>query len=645
MAGLDSSGAENTSEESDADDNESIGSVADSQDYAMPIVLDVFDDRRDNLYALDFLRENTIGAVTRRHTVKMWKLFLMHHCSSRPISYDTLERRVFRLLPEISIAWKVQNLETKKYFTGRGTSFPEKVFGDREVYETTVVWARMSIRDVIRLHAGAHEGVCEFLEDGRIQCSKVHLSITYDGIPYASSSPDNLTVMAIRFRKCKLVYILQARYGKRREPKTVHEFMDEFVMEASTLGVKVDYFLADAPMRSFLKCIKGHAGRHSCEVCEATGMTVNRKIVYPGCMVQQRRRTMQRWLECVADMEDQLQNGVTTNVKGITGRSPLLSLPDFDIIRKAPTDPLHRDWLGITKSMWKWTVGVSKAGVVSARGQRITAAVSTFYKSVKLPKEFSHRSRAIDIPHMKAHEWKSILVTAFTAICETVNDEIGHQLSRIWSTFAFLIFVYYGPEWVFLGFEEDYLEELHQRLYDDYEMEFGATACSFNFHAFYHMPVVRSFGRANHVSTEPFESAYGQVKNSFQQGTRNISLQIVRNMMLRAINHTTAHCNHELFLRPERRTVRFDNSIAIDEMLTYYRIKEVYEDTVDAVVMRTTDWECPWDPTLPFGRVGVTKFVKEEDQVINFKKSHLMGKGNLLPNGLLVPMYWDLLFS
>ncbi len=484
------SDGEHTGDSTVESDAESTDSVDYTPDYSSPIMLDLFDERQDNLYAIDFLRDNTIGMVTRRHTVKMWKLFLKYYCKGPLISYDTLERRVFRLLPTISIAWKVQNLETKKYFSGRGNSFPEKAYGNKDEYETLVIWARMDLRDVIRLHAGAHGAVCDFVEDGKINYNRVHLTITYDGIPYASSSPDNLTVMGIRFRKCKLVYILQARFGKRRETKTPNEFMDEFVEQVTRLGVVVDYFLADAPMRSFLKCLKGHAGRHSCETCEATGVCVNRKIVYPASMVHQRKRTMQRWLNFVADLEEQKRNGQSAdiNVKGIMGRSPLLSLPYFDIVSKAPTDPLHRDWLGLTKAFWKGTVGVGKTGLISARGQRITAEVSKFYKEVNLPKEFSHRSRAIDIPHMKAHEWKSILVTCFTKIADTANAEIGHILSRIWSTFAFLIFLYYGPEWTFYEFDADQLEEMHQRLYDDYEMEFGPGACSYNFHAFYHMP-------------------------------------------------------------------------------------------------------------------------------------------------------------
>ena len=240
-----------------------------------------------------------------------------------------------------------------------------------------------------------------------------------------------------------------------------------------------------------------------------------------------------------------------------------------------------------------------------------------------------------------------MLITSFTAICQIVNDEVGHILARIWSTYTFLILLYYGPEWVFNEFEDDYLEELHQRLYDDYEMEFGPQACSYNWHAFYHMHTVRKLGRAHLVSTEAYESAYGHVKNAYQPGTRNISLQIVRNMMMKGINnHTPDHCDHELILEPERvKSVRFDDSVAVDEQLNYYKIIHVNGDVVTVLPMETTRWECPWDPTLPFHKVGAKKFKAFAQCQIELDKRLLLGKGVLLDNKLLVPFYWDMLYS
>ncbi len=636
-------------EHPDVDDVESVDGVeAPVPDYARPILFHIlYDDPANNAFAIEFVRDNQIGDVSRRHTVRMWKLFLKYHCRGTPISYDTVERRVFENLPKIRVSWKVQNLQTNKFFTGTGISFPEKSFGDRDVYETLMVWARADLRDLIRLHAGMHMNLCDFVHEGIIHYEEVGLTLTFDGIPLSNTSPDTLNVMALMVRGCRRVYIAAARVAKRREAKNPNDFLDTFVEQANELGVTVDYFVADAPMRAFLKCIKGHAGRHSCETCEARGVCIARRITYPACMVEQRTRTMQRWIECVADLEEQKAAGNTriTDVKGVTGRSPLLSLKDFDIVRKAPTDPMHRDWLGLAKStLWRPTVGIGKSGAISSRGQRITQRVSQHYRFVRLPSEFTHKSRPIEYPHFKAQEWKSMVVTSFMVICQVVTEEVGHKLAHIWCLFTFLIFLYNSPEWIFNQFQTKDLEDLQQQFYDEFEEELGQAACSYNLHAFYHMPLSRKCARSHNVSTEPFESAYGEVQTSYKAGTRNVALQIVRNMMLKAMNHTPEYCKHRLILLPENQT-RSDDSIVLDERLTYYKIKAVNENTVTVQEMLTLPWSCPTDPTLPFALVGVQKFDKYNDVTKQLPISLLKGKGVHLRNGLLVPFYWDLLYS
>ena len=639
---------------SDAEEAASDGEEADTSvvapppDYARPIEFDIMhDDPAHNLFAVEFVSDQQIGDVTRRSSVRSWKLFLKHFCTGTPISYDTVERRVFQMLPTIRVSWKVQNLETKKFFHGVGVSFPEKIYQDRTLYETLMTWCRVDLRDIIRWHAGVHSGNCSFVDaDGIIQYSQVHLTVTFDGIPLSNTSPDNLNVMALRFRGCRLVHIPAARIAKRREPKCVEDFVGAFVQQANELSVTVDYFVADAPMRAFLKCLKGHAGRHSCESCEARGVCISRRIVYPACMVHQRARTMERWLDAVADLEEQRRScPQENNVKGIMGRSPLLALKDFDIVRKAPTDPMHRDWLGLARNtLWRPTVGIGKSGAMSSRGSRITSHVSQHYRRVRLPGEFTHASRPIEFPHFKAQEWKTMILTSFMSLCEIVNTEIGLELAHIWTLFTFLMFLYYGPDEIFQQFDTKDLDDMHQLFYDEFQEEFGQAACSYNLHAFYHLPEVRKMGRFTLVSTETFESAYGQVQMSYRPGTRNVGLQIVRNMLLKSVNHTHEFCEPKLKLEPET-TNRFDNSIVLDEHLNFYKIKLVKKRSVTVVRMLTSTWTCPWDGTLPFDMVGVKQFTKYGEELIELPKQQLKGKGIHLHNGLLIPMYWDFLFS
>ncbi len=642
----------NAEVESEVDSADEWGNPDDEGiDMATPIDLDFYPDPVVNYKAKDFVQETTRLNMNRSQKVGMWAYNKRHHpeLAEDMKSYDTLERRVRRHLPMPTVSWKVQHVETRKYYSSSGTKFPEKLYGNRDKYDVLIVWARIDVKDLIRFHAGLHSDSCSFVVNGRIDYSQVHLTFTIDGVPLAKSSPDNLHLMAVRFKGCRMVYILQARVAKKAAGKDVHDFLDSFVGECARLQVHVDYFLADAPMRSFAKVMKGHAGRYSCEVCEAAGVCLKRRICYPSSQASKRHRTRERWLECVADLNEQRSGGNNADVRGIMGESPLLKLPhSFDIVKHCPTDPMHRDWLGLMKStLWRRTVAISKTGHVSVRGQRIVSMVSDHYKSVQLPSEVSHRSRPIDYPNFKAHEWKALLVTSFHVICDAARREVSHRLARVWAKFAFLSFLYYGPGDVQGTFTDPYLTELHNQLYMDFEQEFGEEACSYNVHTYCHMPVVRKLGRPSAVSTEPFEAAYGFAQVSFAPGTRNISLQICRNMLLRNLAHEQrmGHCQRRLTIERESPSVRCDDSILIDEFLNYYKVIETTRREVQVARIRTVPWTSPDEPDLPFYQVGVCVLDFIEDTTVTRPREWFKGKGVHLADNVLVPFFWDMLFS
>ena len=453
--------------------------------------------------------------------------------------------------------------------------------------------------------------------------------------------------MAVRFRGCKRVYILQVRIAKRCEPKDIDEFLTRFVDETLALGVTVDYFLADAPMRAFLKCLKAHSGRFSCEMCEAEGQLVQRKICYPACMVHQRKRTNERWHELVLDLEEQREYGHQDNVKGITGRSPLMRLKDFDMVRKCPADPMHRDWLGLAKStLWRNTVGIGKGGNMNARGNRIHEAVSEVYEQLQLPSEFSHRARQIDYANFKSHEWKSLTVCTLPTICEVVQAEDGEGLARLWLLFIFLILVYHGPGWVYFELGEEYLKEMQEKFYDDFQHEMGSGACTFNLHNFFHMPENRKLGNPAEISTEPFESAYGLVQKSYSPGTRNVGKQVIRNMLLRAMNVGPFHCKRELVIAPaDKDDKTVNDSLVMDANFQFYKVKQVAGDRVMAAKVKTAPWHSPNDPTLPFEKVGIFQYKGVTTECDVYDKDYFVGKAVVHKGTHIIGLHKTLLFS
>ncbi len=317
------------------------------------------------------------------------------------------------------------------------------------------------------------------------------------------------------------------------------------------------------------------------------------------------------------------------------------------MVKKAPSDPLHRDWLGICKStLWRNTVGLSKAGVLSATGKRITDQVGEVYRKLSLPSEFSHRSRPIDYPNFKGHEWKSLAVSCFPSICKIVEEEVDHPTAHVWLLFVFLVLIYNGPEWAMDTVGEAYLNDLHELLYEQFEDAFGSKACTFNWHAFYHMPDIRKCGTPSQLSTEPYESAYGEVQVAYRSGTRNIGLQIVTNMLVKRINHVEgSRCFNNVRVEPRTKDVRFDDSIVMDNRYNYYRIRKVENDLMAASRIVTQPWASPIDENLPMHLVGVCKYVNTNDEEMLLRRSDIAGKAIITEDNIVIPFSHELLFS
>ncbi len=630
------------------DNGQDEDSDSDSEECSRPITYQFYEDPELNQVVGEFMKKFTKHRMNRSQGKGMWSVVknLCHRLGIPAKSYDTTERKVKECMPTPKVTWKVLRRDNGSFKEGSGESFPEKKFKDRNKFEVRSVWTRVALKDLIDFHYSMHPK-SKVLVNGHVDYKKVKLSFTYDGIPYAKSSSDTLNVMGVQFSDCRQVYIPHVRVAKKAEAKDLAKFLNPFVNEVIHLGVKVNYFLADAPMRAFIKCIKGHAGRFSCEVCEAEGQVIQRKVCYPPSQRHGRRRNHKRWIELVEDLEAQSEEGNPGNVKGLTGRSPLLRIPEFDMIKKAPPDPFHRDWLGIVKStLWKHTVGLNKTGIMNRRGQRITQELSDIYRDLNLPSEFSRRSRPIDYANYKGQEWKSLTISCFWEICDSVQKEIGQQTAHVWLLYTYLVIIYNGPKWCREALGEDQLVLLHGQLYELFSDEFGPGACTFKWHSFSHMPEICDFGTPQQLSTEPYESAYGRVKTAYRPGTRNIGLQIARTMLLRCVDHVEGiHCTNRLKIRKRTKDIRFDDSIVMDEYFNFYKVVETCGKDIYAKPIKKKNWKCPHDTSLDMSLAGIFIYKGVLDEIVTINRANVMGKGILTARKLLIPFTTDMLFS
>ncbi len=267
------------------------------------------------------------------------------------------------------------------------------------------------------------------------------------------------------------------------------------------------------------------------------------------------------------------------------------------------------------------------------------------YRRVRLNTEFSHRSRLVDHANFKSHEWKSLLLSSFPVMAEASQELRGGQIGRIWTTFAFLIKIYMGPEKLMIDVGEERLQELHESLYDMYEEDFGQGACSFNWHNFSHMIVNRKHGRSNEISTDPFESAYGMIQNSYSPGTPGKGKQILERMLMRSLKGVHHNCKNTLNMATYNRENRNDDSILTDDEWNFYKVREVYRDQVKVVKIKTVPWFSQFDGTLPFSMVGVKRYDGYSDMEEIYPKNYFTGKAVMFEKYLLMGIYWDALFS
>jgi len=95
-------------------------------------------------------------------------------------------------------------------------------------------------------------------------------------------------------------------------------------------------FIADAPARAFLKCIKPHQSYYACEKCTVKGIYDKDRVCFPD-----------RSCELRTDSSFRLQ----TQPEHHISITPLTEIPNFDVIKCVPLDYMHLCTLGITKKL------------------------------------------------------------------------------------------------------------------------------------------------------------------------------------------------------------------------------------------------------------------------------------------------------
>lgn len=196
------------------------------------------------------------------------------------------------------------------------------------------------------------------------------------------------------------------------KPKSISSFLAEFTQEVKILEhegilfngvthfVRVSCIIADAPARSFFKCIKTHNAYHSCERCEDEGEWEGR-VIYSA--VSSRPRT-----------DSSFFNKIDTDHH--VGTSPLAIL-QVGLVSQTVLDYMHLICLGVVRKLINlWISGPLKTRVPNKDVEKISQNLCNITKLI--PGEFGRKPRSLkDIKRFKATEFRLFLLyTSMTSL-------------------------------------------------------------------------------------------------------------------------------------------------------------------------------------------------------------------------------------
>jgi hypothetical protein len=373
-----------------------------------------------------------------------------------------------------------------------------------------------------------------------------------------------------------------------------------------------------------------------CELCLSVGEQVNSQARYPPNTMHGIKRTNTHW-RYIADMILQLTKEQRF---GIKGKSPLLDVPYFDIVRHYMIDCMHLLFIGVGKNLTHNTFKL-KSGKLSrnANVKLCLKDIDLLFLKINLPSECQRRVRTItELLQFKSNEIRNLVIVGCIIYAESLHKNAFKKPAIIWLLFCYLVRSVFLPDAMRVrDFEVGELLTLHQEFYELYAEEYGNGKCVFIVHAFSHLQEIRDLGGPLSMnSSEAFETNYGSVKLSYTPRTSTLSKQISEKMfILNLVPWHSCHKSIKFTGDDGKDGAKVDDSMVCDDKNNFYKIVQENEFSLDVKQIVTLAYRSNILRTLNWTKVGVRTFGHIYDEVINIQKSTIIGKGVLAGNLIL----------
>lgn len=252
------------------------------------------------------------------------------------------------------------------------------------------------------------------------------MRINCDGIPLHHSSSKQFWPLLVQFSLKKNDYryfkpdAVCIFYGDSK-PNNLSLYLQDFIEEYKsviespglefnerTYILNLQYFVCDAPARSFLKAIVGHNGKKGCERCTQSGKKVG-GVVF--AKTTSRKRTDESFLQQIDEEHHK-------------SLSPLESV-NIGMVTQFVLDPMHLIHLGVMRKL----INLWMTGPVSVRlgvSSKTTISDSLISIIKFTPVEFNRKPRTLfDFGRYKATEFRTFLLyTGMVVLYKQIPDNL-----------------------------------------------------------------------------------------------------------------------------------------------------------------------------------------------------------------------------
>lgn len=508
------------------------------------------------------------------------------------------------------------------------------------------------------------------------------------------STSVSLDVYSVKFAGCKTVYPIRIIRPLKKFQIDNREQLSSVIKDLYENNSKISQFVADKLKRCDAKECLGHSAWYPCEYCFAKGTkiitnsaengkkkdeiliqkeivrekidllkqspsqnaheiqklkkiesklnsaekqikTKRSNIVWPKTSRDAPPRTREELLEIIEKIENDIPMSID-EAKGVKGRSVFFDLPSFNFVSDSPVDYMHCVCIGVVKKCVELTFKVGETRTrITKRKLSCPSLFNAQIHDIKVFREFNRRIRELDFAVYKAQEYRNLLLFLFPLILNCIEPPAKER--NMWLYLSYMVKACVIPKEEFSLSLLPVIEKCSKMFYSLYQQLFGVKNCTSNTHSVgSHLIDMRYHGPLTFTSAFPFESFYGEIRDSFVPGTVSTLKQIMSNVLIKRV--IASHkCQNEIYISEKETPMECNNLIYCFKQNEYeiYKVDSVHGNILSCYKFNKTTCKFNETPTLKWEAIGVFKKGQLSEDLCQVDRSDVKGKVLLVQDHLI----------